>query len=208
MSVRTDIDDPLKMAESAITEYGRIIGLAFEDAAPLLYRALSHTYDAILILQDDPDQLSEYLDGKVLGPKSSNSLQPIVRKLWRGVPTRDALHRYASCLAQAQRLNVVRGGFAEWLRTYKGGIRAAARDWSRRSNAIDAKHKARTVAAKTRAERLKHCKPVELPSTVGERQDGLYLAVIRVNDGSASLLQVLDTMSPAKVDQIVIGAMQ
>jgi hypothetical protein len=186
MSARKDI---VGQAEKVIAEYSRTIGGAYEDALPLLQRALAATYAAAIELLEDPDRLAAFLDARRPGPVSANPLQPIVKKLWRGVQTRVTLHRYSSCLGFARAKSVKPTGFAAWLSSFPGGIKAASASWSRSQGLPDARVRlARANKART-SQLLAGYKPIGLPEDIGARQPGLHLAAIRVSpDGKAELV--------------------
>lgn len=197
-SARADKSKAIIRAEKAIGEYAQVMTGAFDDAIPLLHRALAATYTAVLELQDAPDRLTNYLDGKLPGPDSKNPIQPIVRKLWHRVPTRDALYRYAACLDLARRQNVSPNGFDKWFSARPGGIKAAAQEWSRLASNHDAKTRAKNTQIKKRDEILARFKPIRLPSAVALGRDpGLYLAAIRIVDGKARLAALLNADTKA-----------
>src|SRR5580704_9444674 len=200
-SVRADI---VGQAEKAIAEYTHTMGGAYDDALPLLNRALAATYAAASDLQKDPERLAAFLDERRPGPVSANPMQPIVRKLWKGVQTRDKLHRHTSCLALAQALGVKPADFAEWLSNFPGGIKKAAANWSRSQRLPDARMKL-VREKKTRTKQLlAGCKPIWLPEEIGARQPGLHLAAIRVSpEGKAELVTVFDDLPPAQVDAFI-----
>lgn len=201
MSARADI---VGQAEKAIAEYAHTIGGAYDDALPLLNRALAATYAAAGDLQKNSERLAAFLAERRPGPPSGNPIQPIVRKLWKGVQTRDKLHRYSSCLALAQTEDVRPADFAEWLAKFPGGIKAASANWSRSQRLPDARTKlAREKKART-GQLLAGCKPIGLPEQIGARQPGLHLAAIRVSpEGKAELITVFDDLAPSQVDAFI-----
>ena len=205
-SARADI---VGQAEKAIAEYAHTIGGAYDDALPLLNRALAATYAAASDLQKDPERLAAFLDERRPGPVSTNPIQPIVRKLWKGVQTRDKLHRHSSCLALAQAEQVKPADFAEWLSNFPGGIKKAAARWSRSQRLPDARMK---LARETKARAnqfLAGCKPIGLPEEIGARQPGLHLAAIWVSpEGKAELVTVFDDLPPAHVDALIVRVLR
>jgi hypothetical protein len=196
--------DIVRQAEKAIAEYAHTIGGAYDDALPLLNRALAATYSAAIDLQKDPEQLAAFLDERRPGPVSANPIQPILRKLWKGVQTRDKLHRYSSCLALAQAEGIKPADFAEWLFNFRGGIKKAAANWSRSQRLPDSRMKLVQEKKDRTRQLLAGCKPIGLPEEIGARQPGLHLAAIRVSpEGKAELVTVFDDLPPSQVDAFI-----
>ena len=197
-------EDVVRRAEQAIANYSSTMGGAYDDALPLLNRALAATYAASIDLQKDPERLAAFLDAQRPGPPSANPLSPIVRKLWKGVPTRDTLRRYACCIALAQAKQVKPADFANWLSSFPGGIKKAADEWSRSQRLPDARVKLAREKHACAAQLLATFTPVELPKQIGARQPGLYVAAIRVSkEGRAELVTVFDGLPPAQVDSFI-----
>jgi truncated hemoglobin YjbI len=138
-----------------LRKYAHTIGVAYDDALPLLNRALVATYAAASDFQDDPERLAAFLDERRSGPASANPIQSIVRKAWKGVQSRDKLHRHSSCLARAQAQGVKPADFAKWLSNFPGGIKKAAGGWSRSQRLPDA----RTKLAREKQARTSHFSP-------------------------------------------------
>lgn len=196
--------DVVQRATQAIADYGITMGGAYDDALSLLNRALAATYAAAIDLQKDPDRLAEFLADPRPGPPSANPLHPIVRKLWKGIPTRDTLLRYASCIALAQAKLVKPADFANWLSSFPGGIKKAAAEWSKMQRLPDARVKLAREKHACAAQLLAKFKPIELPKEIGARQPGLYIAAIRVSqEGQAELVTVFDGLLPAQVNSLI-----
>ena len=194
-SSREDI--PIQSAQKAINEYAGAVGRVFDDAALLLSRALTASYVAVIHLQRMP------------GPTSVNPSKPIVRRLWKGTPTRDSIHRYASCIALAQREKIDACDFSEWLANFPGGIKAAAAKWSRTQKLPDSQVAADKEKISRRDALLSKYTPIALPPEVGCRRAGVYLAAMRVYaNGDTELVKVLDELPTTKVDSIIIGAIK
>ena len=205
MSSRKDV----RSAEKAIGEYARVIGGAFDDTQSLLNRALTATFIAVSSLQKDPDLLADFLEPKQPGPVSGNPIKPIVRKLWKGVPTRDTVHRYASCIGLAQREGVKPGEFSEWLSALPGGIKAATARFARIQKKPEERIKAALDLVARRNAALSRFHPIPLPSEIGCRQQGLYLGALRVSaDGNAEMLAVFDDLTGLQVDAMIIRALR
>ncbi|MFI4998498.1 MAG: hypothetical protein ACHQK9_01355 [Reyranellales bacterium] len=197
-SARADV--VLRRAGRAIADYARLVGVAYDEALPLLNRALTATYAAVTDLLKDPTRLVEFLDETQPGPASANPVHPIVRKLWKGVPTRDTIRRYASCIGLAQREGVKPAEFSDWLSGYPGGIKKAAATWSVSQKRPDERIKAARSQIERRDALLSKFQPIRLPAEIGCRQQGLYVGAIRVSaEGNAELLTVLDSLAPAQV---------
>src|SRR5258708_3612984 len=116
---RKDVSDKPKLiqwAEKEISNYASLMTGAYTRAEDALHGALAATYAAALDLLKHPDLMEMFLDDRRSGPVSKNPVKPIVRKLWKGVHTRDTLHRYSSCLAEAKRENVKPDGFIAWVK--------------------------------------------------------------------------------------------
>jgi hypothetical protein len=206
-SSREDI--PIQSAQKAINEYAGAIGRVFDDAALLLSRALTASYVAVIHLQKDPERLADFLGAKGPGPTSVNPSKPIVRRLWKGTPTRDSIHRYASCIALAQREKIDACDFSEWLANFPGGIKAAAAKWSRTQKLPDSQVAADKEKISRRDALLSKYTPIALPPEVGCRRAGVYLAAMRVYaNGDTELVKVLDELPTTKVDSIIIGAIK
>jgi hypothetical protein len=200
-SARADI---VQQAEKAIAQYAHLIDVAYDEAQPALFGALAATYAAACDLQNDPQRLAAFLDERRPGPASANPMQPIMRKLWKGVPTRDKLHRYAACIGLAEAKRVKPEYFAEWLRTFPGGIKKAAADWSKTQRLPEARVKVAREKKSRAEELLAGFTPIALPDEIGGRQPGLHLAAIRVSpEGMAELITVFDGLPPAQVDSFV-----
>jgi hypothetical protein len=199
-SARTDV---VQRAEKAIAEYAHLIRAAYDEAEPALYGALAATYAAACDLQKDPERLKEFLNERRRGPTSANPMQPIVWKLWRNVPTRDTIRRYASCIALAHRGAVKPSDFAAWVKA--SGIKAAAAKFTKLSKLPDDRSKAKVAQTVKRDALLAKFSPIQLPEEVGAgHQPGLYLASIRVSpEGRAELVTVFDDLPPAQVDSFI-----
>ena len=63
--------DIVGQAEKAIAEYAHTIDEIYDDALPLLNRALVATYAAASDLQKDPERLTAFLDERRPGPASA-----------------------------------------------------------------------------------------------------------------------------------------
>lgn len=198
--------DVIVRAQKAIAEYVQLIEVAYDKAAPALYVALAATYAVACDLKRHPERLACFLEERRPGPVSANPMMPVVRKLWRGVPTRDTIYRYAACIALAQREMVDPANFAEWLRTVR--IKAAAAKWSRLQTLPNDKHHAAVTQMAKRDALLSKFSPVPLPEKVGAGcQPGLHMAAIRVLPGEGvELVAVFDNLSPEKVDAFIIRA--
>jgi hypothetical protein len=196
--------DIVRRAEKAIEEYTDTMAGAYDDALPLLNRALAATYAAACALQKDPERLAAFLDERRSGPVSGNAMQPIVRKLWKGVQTRDKLHRHSACLALAQAEGVKPADFAEWLSEYPGGTKKAAAKYSRSHRLPDARTKLLREKKARTSQLLAKFEPITLSDEIGARQPGLHLAAIRVSpEGKAELDTVFDDLPPAQVDAFI-----
>jgi hypothetical protein len=161
-------------------------------------------------LLKNPDWLTHLIGGRGRGPKSANPYVPIVRKLWRGVLTRDTVRRHACCLAMAGDEKITPDEFASWLTAYNGGIKQIAKDWSNLQRKPEASvPRARDQKAQV-ASLLSGFTPVSLPAGVGAvHQAGRYLGVIDVTpDRQASVIQVFTHMPPSKVDAFIARELQ
>jgi hypothetical protein len=202
--------DVIDKATEAIAEYSNVIDGAYANANPVLNIALACTYAAAIALLKDPQWLADFVGGKRSGPKSANRYVPIVRKLWRGVSTRDTVRRHASCLAMADDRKIKPDEFATWLTAYKGGIKQVSNDWSKRQRKPEASvPRARDQKAQVDS-LLSRFAPVPLPAEMAAGyQAGRYLAVIDVtSEGQASVTQVFTEMAPSKVDAFIVRELQ
>ena len=202
--------DVIDKATKAIAEYSNVIDGAYANANPVLNRALACTYAAAIALLKDPQWLADFVGGKRSGPKSANRYAPIVRELWRGVPTRDTVRRHACCLAMADDQKIKPDEFATWLTAYKGGIKQISNDWSKRQRKPEASVP-RAQDQKAQVDSLlSRFAPVPLPAEMAAGyQAGRYLAVIDVtSEGQASVTQVFTDMAPAKVDAFIVRELQ
>jgi hypothetical protein len=202
--------DVIDKATEAIAEYSNVIEGAYANANPVLNRALACTYAAAIVLLKDPQWLADFVGGKRSGPKSANRYVPIVRELWRGVPTRDTVRRHACCLAMADDQKIKPDEFATWLTAYKGGIKQISNDWSKRQRKPEASVP-RAQDQKAQVDSLlSRFAPVPLPAEMAAGyQAGRYLAVIDVtSEGQASVTQVFTDMAPAKVDAFIVRELQ
>jgi hypothetical protein len=112
-------------------------------------------------------------------------------------------------IALAQREKIDACAFSEWLANFPGGIKAAAARWSRTQKLPDSQVAADNEKIKRRDALLSKYTPVALPSEVGCRPPGVYLAAMRVHaNGGAELVKVLDDLPNTKVDSIIIGAIK
>jgi hypothetical protein len=175
-----------------------------------LYRALALTYECANDLLSSPLRLADFIGGRPSGPKSANPYTVIVRKLWRGVPLRDTVRRYACCLALAKDQKIKPDAFAAWLSNYPGKIKQASNDWSKGQRLPEASvPRARDQKAEVDS-LLSWFAPVPLPTGVAAGyQAGRYLAVIEVTtEGQASVIQVFTDMPPSKVDSFIVRELQ
>jgi hypothetical protein len=195
------VDNSVDAATQVIGEYSRVIDVSFDEALPLLNRALTTTYVAVCDLQSDLKRLAEFLPEKVAGRPTSNPCHPIVRKLWRGIPVRETVSRYSAMIAYAQQLQTKREDFSEWLRTFKGGIKGAAAEWKKLQRKLDrANQNEKEDKAEREAALLELGTPIPLPDEIADRENGLYLGLIQVEDGSALLMTFSGALKPAEVD--------
>jgi len=197
-------EDVVDNATNAVAEYSHLVDIALSDTQPILYRALGLTYVAALQLLTDEHWLADFLEGKSTGPKSTNLFLPIVRKLWKGVLTRDSFRRYACCMALARESGVNPADFAEWIGKYPGGIKAAAAKWSNDQKKPEAQARvARDQKAETEG-LIEKFTPVPLPAEIGTYQPDLHLALVRVTtDHKAEMITVFDQLTRAEVDAFI-----
>lgn len=192
----------LKQAEKAIGEYSTRMGQTYTEAEPLLYRALAATYALCLNALKHADLMKMFLEDRKSGPVSKNPLQPIMRKLWKDVQTRESINRCASCLAFAQSEKVGPADFAGWLKATT--IKAAAAKWSKLQRRPDAAKQAE-IEQKTKVTvALSRSDPIRLPDEIASGlHPGCQMAVIRVTADRQADLFVFD-VAPSKVDAFII----
>jgi hypothetical protein len=204
--------NPVEQAHWDIAAYSNHVGRAFDDATPLLVRALAATYAAVIELgQNEQARVAFLGEQKRSGRISRNPILPIVRKLWHAVLTRERVHTYASCLGLALQQNVPPEGFMEWIGKFEGGINGAAKLYSASAKSADEKAKARDERKFQRDELLSKQDAIPMPRMVGGRQAGLYLAAIRINtEGISELVGFLDNINrkPKDVDAIIVRGLR
>lgn len=193
----------VRQAEHAIAEYSTGMTEAYSEAEPLLYRALQATYAAALDLMKHPDLMGMFLDDRRSGPSSRNPFKPIVRKLWKGAPARDTIHRYAGCMAWAHREEIKPVEFVEKIR--KQTIKAAAAEWSRREKNPEERLAAKVEQKAKATEALDRLESILLPEDIAcSLEEGCGLAVIRKSPDGTAALFLFKGASPATVDAFII----
>lgn len=201
--VSTSKPKSVRQAEQAIAEYSNGLTEAYTEAEPLLYRALQTTYAAALDLMKHPDLMEMFLDDRRSGPPSRNPFKPIVRKLWKGAPTRDTVHRYAGCMAWAQREKIKPAEFIERIKTET--IKSAASHWSRHEKKPDEGMAAQIEQKAKATEALTRLETIPLPKEIAAGlNDGCDLAVIRKSPDGTAALFLLNCDSPSKVDAFIV----
>lgn len=206
-SARKDVrkSSAVKNAEKAIGEYATVIGGAYEEAQPILYAALGATYAAVLDLDKHPEDMQLFLDDVRSGPVTRNPVKPVVRKLWKGVTTRDTLHRYASALAMAKREKVKSDAFVEWVKAES--IKKAAAKWSKVERSADEKKTAQVEQISKRDQALAGLESTPLPAALAKAMNpGLHMAVIRITTGGKGELFLFAELPASQIDAFIIRA--
>jgi hypothetical protein len=191
----------VRQAEQAIAEYSTGLAEAYTEAEPLLHRALQATYAAALDLMKHPDLMATFLDDRRSGPPSRNPFKPIVRKLWKGAPTRDTIHRYSGAMAWAQREKIKPVEFIERIRTET--IKSAAANWARYEKTPDEQTTAKIEQKAKATEALNRLESIPLPDGLG-LSAGSYMVVVRVSTEGKADLYLFPDVGPAKVDAFII----
>ena len=189
-------------AKSAIDQYKNVIDRAYAEADPILNEALAATYAAVLDLQKHPALLEVFLNDKRSGPVSKNPIQPIVRKLWDKVQSRETRHRYAACLAWAQREKVKPEDFVAWVKA--NTIKQAASNWAKNKRLPDEQTKLARKQMSRRDQLLAKLKAVPLPDATAKAfKPGIHLSAIRITAEGKGELFVFD-IDPCSVDAFVL----
>lgn len=207
MSVRTN--DPVTLAEQAVARYSEKLEQAHSKCASLLNAALGASYAAALALRDDPEKLAEFLGDQIRrpGPNSTNPFQPILRKLWQRSPSREAVYRYAACLAWAEHKGIGSAQFVEWIEKLEGGIKTAARQWSHCNRRSGAGRDAREARANRVSEIIAKSTFGPIPCNLPCETEGLYLVAVQVTpERNAEIVLILDGLKRSKVDKLILSA--
>lgn len=99
--------------------------LASEDRSRnALYAAVGRAYDVSLAAKDEPDAFNELIEDNGLTVQERAPMTPVVKLVFGHDYDKTRLTEYAAVLTHAHRLNLERGGLAQFLGKTEGGLKA------------------------------------------------------------------------------------
>jgi hypothetical protein len=161
-----------------------------------LYRALSFAYDFAIAARDNPEEYAELLEESGMKAQTRAPMTPIVKLVFGVDYDKTRLTEFAAALSYALRQNIALGGFATFIETQIGGLKAlvAAERQARRPDS-----KPDNAAEEARS-KLRAAKPVALEAIVSEEEFSLVLTR-RTADGHHEAVAVVD--DPAMVERAI-----
>lgn len=179
--------------------------LAVEDGRSrrALYEALAKAYDFFLAARQAPVVYAALLAESGIKAQVRAPFTPIVKLVFGGDYDKARLTEYAAVLSHAARRNVPAGGFADFLASHEGGLKAIiGSERAARRGAAAPRRLARLEHARQQARAAPSLGLMPAPRRLPEAEEFVLLLARRGGGGES--LEVIDlTAQPAAVDAAI-----
>jgi hypothetical protein len=159
-----------------------------------LYAAIGRAHDFALAADEQPDAYAALLETEGLAVQARAPMTPIVKLVFGAAYDKTRLTEYAAALSYARREGIARGGFADHLEGFDGGLKAVVR--AERAHRAPAPKPDRAEQARTALRAAPAKAEVEMESGTGEF---VILVARRTNGGRLAILAPVT--DPALVDK-------